>query len=143
MSIWDAHYLFIYFFYFYFNRSPTVDPSLLGAKRGLAAARTQWESVSHPAQGVGEGGNNSPESPCVESGLFLVGSASLAISVSGRAERSGGEAAAAAAAAALEGDGLFLLCNLPPESLSHFLFCFLSSPSTPHRFCRQHKRNSS
>lgn len=82
----------------------------------------------------------------MESGLFLVGSASLAISVSGRAERRGGEAAAAAAAAALEGDGLFLLCNLPADSPSHFdivLFCFLSSPSTPHRFQLPHKRNSS
>lgn len=115
MSSWDEHYLFIYF---YLNRSLTVDPSLLGAERGLAAARTQWESLSHPAQGVkeGEGGGEqqSRESVCGVGAIF--GGIRLACYFcqrESRAERSGGEAAAAAAAAQ-EGDGLFLFCNLPP-----------------------------
>lgn len=61
----------------------------------------------------------------MESGLFLVGAALLAISVSGGAQRGaagGGEVAVAAAAAAPEGDGLFLLRDLLQVSFGSVLF---------------------
>lgn len=54
--------LSIIYFFIYFNRSLTAEPSLLRAERGLAAAGTQWESASHPVVEGEEGGNNSPES---------------------------------------------------------------------------------
>lgn len=98
-------------------------PSLLGAKRGLAAVRTQWESDTQHRDSKREvvlvGGNNSPESPCEVGGYFWWDPPYLLFLSAGERSAVEGEAATAA----LEGDGLFFSATcLPKVSVLFFSF---------------------
>lgn len=78
----DAHYLFISF-----QSLAYCWPEFISRRAGIGCGGHPMGVTQSPSVESQGGGNNSPESPCVESGLFLVGSASPAISVSRRRRR--------------------------------------------------------